>query len=69
MDNRLCQQNVPKLTFLLKIHTAVMERHTPVTREESDIKLSYREKQSLEKVRYFDHPVTKIITPLEQNSS
>ncbi len=25
MDKRLCQQNVPKLTFLLKIQTAVMD--------------------------------------------
>jgi len=44
MDKRLCQQNVPKLTFLLKIHIdGAPERGTSVT--ESDAKLSYRWKK------------------------
>lgn len=64
MDKRLCQQNVPKLTFLLKIHIAVMERRTPVTREESDAKLSYRWKKKSRKglllwsFSYKDHNTT-----------
>lgn len=67
MPTECSQTNIPfKTTHRCDGGT---EHHTPVTCEESDIKPSYCWKQRPEMICYFDHPVTKIITPLEHNSS
>lgn len=63
MPTECSQTNIPSKNTHRGDGTA--ERCTPVTREESDVKLSYRWKQHPEKVCFFDHLVTKIITPLE----